>query len=287
MHRRCWFAKIGERYRFEERLDERCAELRDDGVAVGAQSSAARGRPISQQAKAGSNATLPAIRSVEPDRAVPCAAMSRVTPASETLILRPSAAFPVMEQSFITWPPSPSPAVGVGHSAKVEPVASVRGPDGASWQSGAPDGIASFRQISPHSSEPFASKRACNLFAKEDWRSALADEAEPDGEEMSRVGCPPSLAPDAERLARRRTGPAFEVFASGELESEDPACDPGEEVTLSKPGNVIWTDGLDWSVIDLSIGNQSLAHEVAQPRAQERVAIVVVDAAHGHGFTTR
>jgi hypothetical protein len=82
-------------------------------------------------------------------------------------------------------------------------------------------------------------KQARNLFAKQDWRSARADEVEPDGEKMSRVSCSLSLAADGERLARRRTRPAFEVFASGELEGEGPAADPGEEVTLSKPGNVI------------------------------------------------
>jgi hypothetical protein len=150
-----------------------------------------------------------------------------------------------MVQSFITCPPSPSPAVGVGHSAKEQPLASVRGPDGASWQSGGPDGITTLRQISSHSGEPLAPKRACNLFAKEDWRSALADEVEPGGEQMSSVSCASALASDGEGLAGRRARPAFEVFASGELEGEGPPADPGEEVTLSKPGKVIWADGFD------------------------------------------
>jgi hypothetical protein len=104
---------------------------------------------------------------------------------------------------------------------------------------------------------------------------------------MPWVGRPTSFAADGERLARQRTCPAFKVFASGELEGDGPAADPGEPVTLSKPGNVIWADGFDWPVIDLSIGDQAPSHEVAQPCAQERVALVVIDAAHGHGFTMR
>ena len=186
---------------FEEGGDEGGAELRDNGVPVGAQASTARGIPISQQAKAGSNPALPAVGSVEPERAAPCAAISRATPASETLILRPSVALPVMVQPFMMWPPSPSPAVGVGHSAKPEPVALVRRPDGASRQSGGPDGIAKPRQISPHSGEPVPSKRRRNLLSKEDWRAAHGDEAVKDRPEMSTVGCALHFAADGEWLA--------------------------------------------------------------------------------------
>jgi hypothetical protein len=203
----------------DKRLDERGADLRDDGVSVGAQASASVGSPISQQAKAGSNPAPLAVGSVNPSGAFPCAATSRATPAKLTLILRPSHAFPVTVQSFITWPPLPSPAVGVGHSAEEEPFAKVRRADRASRESGAPDGIAKVFQISSHSGEPLAPKRACNLFSKQLWRLALADMVEPDGPKMPGISEASSLARDGEWRARRRAGPAFKVFASGELES--------------------------------------------------------------------
>jgi hypothetical protein len=191
-----------------------------------------------------------------------------------------------MVQPFMMWPPSPSPAVGVGHSAKVEPVALVRGADRASWQSGGPDGIAKLRQISPHSGEPFTPKRARNLFSKQVWRAPVGDEAVKDGPEMPMVGCALQFAADGEGLAWQRACPAGEVLTSGELESDGPEAEPGEPVTLLKSGDVIWANGFDWSFIDFPLLDQPALHETAQPCAQEPVAFVEVEAARGHGSTT-
>lgn len=59
-----------------------------------------------------------------------------------------------------------------------ETLADVRRADARSAQIGGPDGISWCFQVSSYSGEPLTSKLARNLFSKDRWRAALADEPE-------------------------------------------------------------------------------------------------------------
>jgi hypothetical protein len=80
----------------------------------------------------------------------------------------------------------PSLAWVVGHEPQA--ASEVRRADARSRQYRRPDGVARSFQVIRHKIEPSVSNRRLNLFAKEDRRPALADEPEPDGPEMARVG---------------------------------------------------------------------------------------------------
>jgi hypothetical protein len=66
--------------------------------------------------------------------------------------------------------------------------------DARSAQIGGPDGIAHCFQISAYSGEPCSSIIARNLFAKYDWRVALARELGEDWPEVPLVGDSPAEA---------------------------------------------------------------------------------------------
>jgi hypothetical protein len=120
------------------------------------------------------------------------------------------------------------------------------------------------------------------LLSKEDWRTALGEEAVKDGPEMATVGCPLHLAADGEWLAWQTGTPTLELLASGEHEDEGPAADAGEEVSLAVSDDVVWANGFNWSFINKALLDQPALHQIAQPLAQERLALVEVEAAGGH-----
>ncbi|BCZ76033.1 hypothetical protein [Komagataeibacter phage phiKX1] len=76
------------------------------------------------------------------------------------------------------------------------------------------------------------SNRRFNLFAKEDWRAARTDETKPDGSKVPFVGVPSLLSCERERLAGRRSSPAWQVSVSSEAQGERPAADACEEMAL-------------------------------------------------------
>ena len=88
-------------------------------------------------------------------------------------------------------------------------------------------------QVSTNSGEPFTSKFARNLLAKDDWRTALRDEAVEDRPEVAFVGGAELLSGCAEWLARATSGPnRSSCRPAGEFEGEAPSADSGEEVAL-------------------------------------------------------
>jgi hypothetical protein len=89
--------------------------------------------------------------------------------------------------------------VVVGHP--VEPLSDVRGSDARSAQIGSCCGIAQRFQVSENSGEPFTSILARNLLAKDNCRSALADETAELRPKVTRVRRPQSLASRREWLA--------------------------------------------------------------------------------------
>ena len=62
--------------------------------------------------------------------------------------------------------------------------------DTASWQYCRPDGVAFRFQPLINIVKPPVGNRACNLFSKDDWRAALADEVEPYGPKVPLVVFP-------------------------------------------------------------------------------------------------
>jgi hypothetical protein len=90
-------------------------------------------------------------------------------------------------------------AVGVGHKPQSFPL--VGSADTASRQYGRPAGVTAAFQVSEHSIEPCLANRRRNLFSKDDWRPALADEPVELGPQVASVRRAFSLSGNAERLA--------------------------------------------------------------------------------------
>ena len=78
-------------------------------------------------------------------------------------------------------------ATGDGHGPKKDPLACVWSPDAASRENCRPRGVAQTFQACEKSVDPRPAKRARNLFAKDELRSALTDEIEERGGEVSSI----------------------------------------------------------------------------------------------------
>jgi hypothetical protein len=130
-----------------------------------------------------------------------------------------------------------SAVCGVGHEPQSLP--DMRRADARSRQIGGPAGISQSLQVSANSGEPLAAILARNLFAKDNWRRALGDEAVKSGPEVSLVGMAAQLSCARKRLTRAGAGPDGPVVGpSGEPKREAPAPDAGEEVALAVPAQV-------------------------------------------------
>lgn len=70
-----------------------------------------------------------------------------------------------------------------------------------------PDGVTHGFQVCLYKVDPRVCVLARNLFSKDDWRAALADEAGEFGPEVSVVVEAATFAGRAERLARATAGP--------------------------------------------------------------------------------
>lgn len=126
----------------------------------------------------------------------------------------------------------------------------VRRTDARSRQNGRPEGVTATFQVSAYSVEPREASRACNLLAKHDCRSALADETEPPGPQVSLVGVSKPLARSGERLARAASGPNGSVVCHpGKSQGVAPPADPREEVRLPI-----------WNVLRLKFGDAALVN---------------------------
>jgi len=118
-------------------------------------------------------------------------------------------------------------------SPPIEPLPDVGSADARSAQIGGPDPIAHPFKVIAYSGEPAAAIVRRNLLAKDDWRAAVLNEAAHFWPEVSLVGSPCSFAGAGEGLAWRGSGPNRSIcWPSGQLESERPSTDAGEEVGL-------------------------------------------------------
>ena len=126
---------------------------------------------------------------------------------------------------------------GVGHPE--ESLSDVRCPDARSAQIGSPDSIVQFFQVKAYSGEPRPSSLCRNLFSKDNWRSALLDEAVELGPEVSFIGLSAVPSSGAEGLAGAGACPnRFSCRPPCEGEGEGPAPDSGKEVALGVPSEV-------------------------------------------------
>jgi hypothetical protein len=127
----------------------------------------------------------------------------------------------------------------VGHDPKSVP--SVRRADAASRKIDRPDGVAVSFQVSENKVEPIEPVLARNLLTKDRDRSALADEAKPRRPKVARIVGTFACSRHAERLAGAASGPALSLGGpAGEAEGVSPAADPGEEMALSEPSEIVW-----------------------------------------------
>jgi hypothetical protein len=124
-----------------------------------------------------------------------------------------------------------SPALGDSHPEDAVP--DVRRPDARSRQYRRCAGVSFFFQVIEYQVEPSVLNRRLNLFSKDCWRAALADEPEPIGPEVPGVLDAPVPPGIGEGLAGARAGPdRHMVWPACEAEGIRPAANSREEVAL-------------------------------------------------------
>jgi hypothetical protein len=125
--------------------------------------------------------------------------------------------------------------------------------------------------------EPVEAVFACNLFTKNNIRSALADEVVEGWPEMPLVSKPSAFACRAERLAGARSCPDGSVVCpSCAAQGVRPHPNSCEEVTLGKSFKVVGGDIFYTPFIDHAVGNVALFDQFSQPRSSFLVKFVVV-----------
>jgi hypothetical protein len=128
--------------------------------------------------------------------------------------------------------------VGVGH--EVEALSDMRGAEARSAGIDRPDGVTRCFQVSANKVEPSEAVTTCNLLAKDNVRSALADEPRPVRPQMAAIVEAASAPGCAEGLAGAGAGPDFPVVRPpGEPEGVGPDPDAGEEVALPVASEVV------------------------------------------------
>jgi hypothetical protein len=169
---------------------------------------------------------------------------------------------------------------GVGHPVK--PLSDVCRARARSAQIGRPEGVALIFHISVNKVEPSQSVLARNLFAKNDWRPALADEMMEGWPQVPLISKPAAFACRAERLTGAGSGPNWPIiWQSLGAEGGAPGANTGEEMTLGIPRKFIWFDVFNGPFIHFTTGYQPSRHEIAQPGGAEPVIVVVI---HSHRF---
>jgi hypothetical protein len=156
---------------------------------------------------------------------------------------------PASAASFDSAPPDwfgppfvPSVALGVFQpfSNKPEPLSDMRRAEARSAEIDRPEGVTRTFHVSVYKVEPTEAVLARNLFAKDDWRAALANEAEEIGPEVAGVIDAAALSGCAERLTGTGAGPDGPVVGPpGKTQSMAPDADAGEEVALAETFKVV------------------------------------------------
>jgi hypothetical protein len=143
---------------------------------------------------------------------------------------------------FASHPLFQSRVCGVGQplSNKPEALADVRGADARSAQICRPNGVARCFHVTLYSVEPSEAVLARNLFSKDDWRAALADEPMKLGPEVALIGKSGSFSGGAEGLTRAGASPDGAVVGpSCETEGVGPDADTSKEVALRELAKIV------------------------------------------------
>ena len=272
--------------------------MRDDCIAVTAQSHHAGGYPMSQRGNAGfndpgfsvaagdRNACLPIVSSrALPHLRVmlwlmsPVSLWSRVVGVAQPAISAASR----NDVRASNFPPRVAPLVafllqlasGVGHPPKSLP--DMRCARARSAQIGGPAYITHSLQVRSNIGEPSTTVRARNLFAKDDWKSSLRDQPPKSGPQVPLVGDAFAFAGAAEwltRAASRRDGSI--VGPSSESECVRPASNACEKVMLLISIEVARFHVADRSFVNVARCDQVAGDQLAQPSRGVRVVFVVV-----------
>jgi hypothetical protein len=142
-------------------------------------------------------------------------------------------------------------------------------------------GVSFFFQVIEYQVEPSVLNRRLNLFSKDCWRAALADEPEPIGPQVPGVLDAPVPPGIGERLAGARAGPDRHIVGPPcEAEGIGPAADARKEVPLRVVPQVIGLDGTDVPPVDAPPWYVPISGKLLEPRAAETVEFVVVGIAH-------
>ena len=153
----------------------------------------------------------------------------------------------------------------------------MRRADARSAQICRPDGVARAFHVSAYSVEPLEAVLACNLFAKNDCRATLADEPMELRPEVSFVFLALPLPRCTEGLAGAGTCPdGAVVWPPRESEGVAPDADPGEEVALGEPSEIVGLNFGNGSVINFTLCNVTHQDQAAQPLGGIWIELVVV-----------
>jgi hypothetical protein len=124
---------------------------------------------------------------------------------------------------------------------------------------------------------------ARNLLSKNDWRAALLDEPVESRPEVPLVIKRKSFACRAERLARTGTGPNRSIVGpTCASECQRPDADSGEEVALCVASEVVRSNILNVSLVDVARSNVASRNQIAQPLGGVWVDLVVVGGGRHH-----
>jgi hypothetical protein len=173
-------------------------------------------------------------------------------------------------------PPVQSLAWGVGHEP--QSASEMRRADARSRQYGRPDGVTKSFQVIRHKIEPVMANRRLNLFSKNRCRPPRADEPEPDGPEMTRIGEAGASSGSRKTLAGTRSCPCRAlVRPARQPEREGPAADSGEEMALGKSGKIICFDIGNAPLVNLARRQMPRRNQIAQPLRWIGIAFVVIN----------
>jgi len=147
-------------------------------------------------------------------------------------ILRLIDSFPIFPLSRLS--------LAIGRGNEVKPLGNLRSAEARSTGIDRPDGVSLCFQVSANKVEPSESVLACNLLAKHNVRSLLADEPEEVRPQMALIIECAAAPRAAEGLAGAASRPDFSIIRpSGFPECVAPDSNTREEVALRESSEVI------------------------------------------------
>jgi hypothetical protein len=139
-----------------------------------------------------------------------------------------------------------------------------------------PKGVTFRFQVCTYSVDPPKSDSRFNLFAKDDCRATLADEAVHGGPEVAFVRLASARSGSGDRLAGTTTCPNRPIcWPSGHCKGERPSADSGEQVNLGVSSEFIGVEFLNRGFAHVARGQVALFDEFPQPCRGVLVNVVV------------